>query len=79
MFLETVRQLFDHHWDRRRAVRLVGMELGTLSRGATQLDLLDAARREKLEKLARAANRLRDRFGFSKVQFGGALSSDIKH
>jgi hypothetical protein len=26
-----------------------------------------------MEKLARAADRLRDRFGFSKVQFGGSL------
>jgi hypothetical protein len=37
------------------------------------LDLLDARRREKLERLARATDRLRDRFGFSKVQFGGSL------
>ncbi len=44
------------------------------SAGASgQLDLLDPGRREKLERLARATDRLRDRFGFSKVQFGGSL------
>ena len=35
--------------------------------------MLDPGRREKLERLARATDRLRDRFGFSKVQFGGSL------
>ncbi|HTP43378.1 MAG TPA: hypothetical protein VMJ13_02380, partial [Candidatus Acidoferrum sp.] len=46
----------------------VGVELSASS-GAEQLDLLDPGRREKLERLARATDRLRDRFGFSKVQF----------
>jgi hypothetical protein len=38
------------------------------------LDLLDAPRREKLERLSQATDALRDRFGFSKIQFGGSLS-----
>jgi len=29
-----------------------------------------------LERLARATDTLRDRFGFSKVQFGGSLERD---
>jgi DNA polymerase-4 len=79
ILLKTVRQLFDRHWDRQRAVRLVGVELGTLSHGAKQLDLLDTTRQEKLEKLAQAADQLRDRYGFAKVQFGSSLGSDIEH
>jgi len=75
VFLETVRQLFDRNWDRGRAVRLVGVELGDLSHGGAQLNLLEAARREKLDKLARATDKLRERFGFAKVQFGGSLGS----
>ena len=55
--------------------RLLGVELASLSHGAKQLDLLDVGRREKLERLARAADRLRDRFGFDKVQFGGSLET----
>jgi DNA polymerase IV len=73
VLLETVGRLFERHWNRRRAVRLVGVELGALSHGASQLSLLDGERRAKLEKLARAADQIRDRFGFSKVQFGGSL------
>ena len=70
---DNVRQLFDRHWDRARKIRLVGVALSSFTHGGEQLDLLDAGRREKLERLAQATDRLRDRFGFSKVQFGGSL------
>ena len=79
VLLEAVRQLFDRNWDRRRAVRLVGVELGGLSHGDAQLNFLEGARREKLDKLARATDKLRERFGFAKVQFGGSLGSDDDH
>ena len=79
VFLEIVRRLFERHWDRKRAVRLVGVELGALSHGDAQLNLLEAARREKLDKLARATDKLRERFGFGKVQFGGSLGSGDDH
>jgi DNA polymerase-4 len=72
----TIQQLFDAHWDPQQKVRLLGVELASLTSpagDARQLDLLDARRHEKLERLARATDRLRDRFGFSKVQFGGSL------
>jgi DNA polymerase IV len=70
---DCVRQLFERHWDRSRKVRLLGVALSTFTHGGEQLDLLDAGRREKMEKLAKATDTLRDRFGFSKVQFGGSL------
>ena len=70
---DCIRQLFDRHWDRSRKVRLLGVALSSFTHGGEQLDLLDAGRREKMEKLAQAADSLRDRFGFSKVQFGGSL------
>jgi DNA polymerase IV len=70
---QSLRQLFDRHWDRTRKVRLLGVALTSFTHGGEQLDLLDAGRREKMEKLALAADQLRDRFGFSKVQFGGSL------
>src|SRR5713101_3255486 len=68
---ETVNQLFERNWDRRRKVRLLGVALSSFTHGGEQLDLLDASRREKLERLAQATDALRDRFGFSKIQFGG--------
>ena len=73
---EAVNQLFDRNWNRRRKVRLLGVALSNFTHGSEQLDLLDAKRREKLERLAKAADALRDRFGFSKVQFGGSMVAE---
>src|SRR5258708_3190017 len=70
------QELLRIHRDVKRKVRLLGVSLGGLTHGGEQLDLLDAERRGKLEKLTTAADRLRDRFGFGKVQFGGSLRHD---
>ncbi len=84
VILPTVRQLFEAHWDRRRKIRLLGVGLSSLvapAAAARQLDLLDdldAGRREKLDRLTRATDRLRDRFGFSKIGFGGSLDRPDK-
>ena len=71
--------LFREHRDPTCKVRLLGVGLSSLSHGAEQLDLLESARREKLEKLTQAADKLRDKFGFGSVQFGGSLRKDEPH
>jgi DNA polymerase-4 len=71
----VVQKLFREHRNHRRKIRLLGVSLGGLTHGAEQLDLLSAERRAKLEKLTRATDNLRDRFGFDSVQFGGSLRS----
>ena len=68
--------LFAEHRDTKRKVRLVGVSLGGFTHGGEQLDLLDAKRRNRLEQLTQATDKLRDRFGFGKVQFGGSLRAD---
>src|SRR2546428_590476 len=68
-FLSLVRA----HRNPQRRVRLLGVAFSGLTHGNQQLDLLDPSRRAKLDKLSRAADSLRDRFGFNKVQFGGSL------
>jgi DNA polymerase-4 len=70
------QMLFAEHRDMKRKIRLLGVSLSGLTHGAEQLDLLEADRRERLEKLTRATDKLRDRFGFGKVQFGGSLRAD---
>jgi len=66
-------ELFQKHHDPKRKVRLLGVSLSGLMYGTGQLELLDAERRAKMEKLVSATDRLRDRFGFTKLQFGGSL------
>jgi len=73
VFLAAIRELFARAWNGRAMLRLVGMGLSSFSGALGQLDLLDPERRDKLERLARATDKLRDRFGFSKVQLGGSL------
>src|SRR5277367_7183331 len=75
IFLQTIRVLFSRSWNGSAMLRLVGVALSSFSAGSGQLDILDPGRREKLERLARATDRLRDRFGFSKVQLGGSLAN----
>jgi DNA polymerase-4 len=70
------QSLFREHRNMKRKIRLLGVALSGFSHGTQQLDLLEAERRSKLEKLTRAADRLRDRFGFDSVKFGGSLHSD---
>jgi len=70
------QNLFLEHRDHRRKIRLLGVSLSGFTHGSKQLDLLEAGRREKLEKLTNATDRLRDRFGFGSVQFGGSLRAD---
>jgi DNA polymerase-4 len=74
----AVQNLFREHRNPRRKIRLLGVSLGNLTHGAEQLDLLSPERRTKLEKLTRATDQLRDRFGFRSVQFGGSLRSEQK-
>jgi DNA polymerase-4 len=77
---DVFQKLFREHRNQRRTIRLLGVSLGGLAHGAEQLDLLSAERRAKLEKLTRATDNLRDRFGFGSVQFGGSLRSvDSEH
>ena len=63
-FLAAIRQLFERSWDGKALLRLVGVALSSFSSAAAQFDLLDPGRREKLERLARATDTLREKFGF---------------
>jgi len=75
----TIQSLFHEHRNLKRRVRLLGVALGSFSQGNDQLDLLEAEKRAKLEKLAKTADGLRDRFGFDSVQFGGSIRHEERN
>jgi DNA polymerase IV len=79
VILACVRGLFDRNWDHRSMLRLVGVALSSFSGGTRQIDLLDPERSAKLERLARTTDRLRDKFGFSKIQLGGSIGDRDRH
>jgi len=71
--------LYDRHWQPERPVRLLGVTLQNLSEReetAVQLDLFDYEQAPKKEKLTRAMDALRDRFGEDAVLTAGMLTED---
>ncbi len=75
--LSAIRRLLQNSWNGSAKLRLVGVALSSFSAAAAtgQFELLGSEHREKLERLAQATDRLRDRFGFAKIQLGGSLRS----
>ncbi len=70
---QTARQLLRRAWDRKQKVRLLGVAAGSLGDAPAQLGLLDASKQERAEKLARAADELRERLGPDAVQTARTL------
>lgn len=73
VILEAARRLFHRHWDRRRKVRLLGVQASGLSGCAGQANLLTGLTEAKWSRALAAADRLRKRYGFSSVQLASAL------
>jgi DNA polymerase-4 len=78
VIFENVLRLFDKGWNRKQKIRLLGVRTSNLEKGVFQRGLLEAPQNEKLERLAQAADKLRDRFGFDAVKLARALESDKK-
>lgn len=68
-----VLRLLDSAWNRKRKVRLVGVRASKLERAVFQLNLLEAPKREKLDRVFDAADKLRGRYGFDAVKLARSL------
>jgi len=73
VIFEAARELFRNNWQRGRAVRLLGVEVSSLSRQQGQLDLLEADGKGKWGRALAAADRLRDRYGERSVELASSL------
>ncbi len=73
VIFESALRLFDTAWDRRKKVRLVGVRASNLERAIFQPALLDAAKKAKLERLLKATDKVRDRFGFDAVKLARSI------
>jgi DNA polymerase-4 len=63
--------LFDRLYERRQAIRLVGVRFSELVQGSSQLNLFDDT--EKESRLLEAMDKIRDRFGKGAVGRGGKM------
>jgi DNA polymerase-4 len=58
--------------DNRLAIRLIGISVSNLSEPGLQLSLMNGTE-QRLEKLNRAIDRIRDKYGFSAIQTGRTI------
>ena len=70
---ETARTLFQKAWDRKKKVRLLGIAAGLLIGAAAQISFFDAKEKARQEKLARAADQVRQRHGADALRTAKSL------
>ena len=68
--IEQSRRLLLANWDRKQAIRLLGVHVSQFEDTAGQFDLLDGGRNEKWRQALEAADKLRDKYGESAVGLG---------
>jgi DNA polymerase-4 len=71
----NVLRLLAHAWDGKQKVRLVGVRSSDLERAVFQRSLIDAQQHEKLDKALKAADRVREKFGFDSVQLARSVET----
>ena len=74
----SVRRLCGEAWTGKQKIRLVGVRSSNLSRAAFQRSLIEAPQHEKLDKVLKAADQLRDKFGFDAVQWARSVEHGEK-
>ncbi len=70
---QTARELFLRNWEKRRAIRLIGVHASGFAEAEGQLDLLAGERNNKLKRVFSAADALRDKFGEGMVNLAGGM------
>jgi DNA polymerase-4 len=71
----NVLRLLAHAWDGKQKVRLVGVRSSNLERAVFQRSLIDAQQHEKLDKALKAADKVREKFGFDSVQLARTVEA----
>lgn len=74
----NVLRLLANAWDGKEKIRLVGVRTSNLGRAVFQRNLMDAAQREKFDKVLQAADKMREKFGFDAVQLARSVQPDAK-
>ena len=70
---DTAAALFRRAWDGKKKIRLLGIAAGALTEGPEQRSLFEAEQRERKEKLARAADEVKERFGADSLRSAKAM------
>jgi DNA polymerase-4 len=76
---ETIRTLFRKNWKKGSHVRLLGVHASSFStHAASQIDLIDGHRQQRWRDALAAADKLRDKFGESKVGLAAGMRGNFR-
>jgi len=78
VIFEQVLRVLNAAWDGREKIRLVGVRASNLERSTFQLGLFDSAKHEKLDRVLRAADQVRGRYGFDALKLARSLEREKK-
>jgi DNA polymerase-4 len=73
---ETAKELFENAYQRRVALRLIGIKLSNFTSSGRQEQLFEEVQ-EKRDKLIEAVNVLREKYGYSALKLGITTESEI--
>jgi DNA polymerase-4 len=73
VIFSSVLQLFEKVWNGKQKIRLLGVRTSNLERGVFQRSLMEAGQYEKLDKVLKAADKVREKFGFDAVQLARSV------
>ena len=76
--IRETRDLFRKNWRRGAKVRLLGVQVSSLSLIEGQLSLLEGESQEKWKKALTAVDKLRDRYGDSSVSLAGGMRGNFR-
>jgi len=73
-----IRKLFHDNWERRRPVRLLGVQASNFQEDGGQMGLLDDDRHSKWTQALSATDRMRDKYGDSAVFLARGMTGTFK-
>lgn len=74
----VIRKLFRDNYEKRRPVRLLGVQTSGFDEAPQQLGLLEENKHQRWEKAFTAADKLRDKFGESSVMLGTSVGRKLR-
>jgi DNA polymerase-4 len=74
----SVLRLFENAWNGKQKIRLVGVRSSNLERAVFQRSLIDAAQHQKLDQVLKAADKVREKFGFDAVRLARSVETGDK-
>jgi DNA polymerase-4 len=75
---QQIWRLFLNNWKPGAPVRLLGVQASNFEPGPAQMDLLESARQQRLQRAIEAADHLRDKFGESAIGLATGLQGRFR-